>query len=110
MTRRGKIAQLPRHIRDELNQRLDNGEKGARLLEWLNGLPEVKQVIEREFAGHPINKVNLSDWKKGGFADWQSRQETHALVEDLRANAKDFGEAPTAELIESLATVLTAHF
>lgn len=110
MTRRGKIARLPRIIRDELNQRLDNGERGARLLEWLNNLPEVKQVIEREFAGRPINKVNLSDWKKGGFADWQSRQEVHAMVENLCANAKEYGEVSPDELIESLTTVLTAHF
>lgn len=47
MTRNGKIARLPREIREELNRRLDDGEQGVRLVEWLNGLPEVKRI-----AGH----------------------------------------------------------
>ncbi len=38
----GKIARLPRNVRDELNHSIDNGETGVRLVEWLNGLPEVQ--------------------------------------------------------------------
>ena len=41
MTRNGKIARLPRALRDELNRRLDDGEPGNRLVEWLNAQPEV---------------------------------------------------------------------
>ena len=33
MARRGKIAQLTRNVRDELNERLENGESGKELLE-----------------------------------------------------------------------------
>ncbi len=40
-TRIGKIAGLPRAVRDPLNQRLHDVEPGHRLLEWLNALPEV---------------------------------------------------------------------
>jgi hypothetical protein len=36
MTRNGKIVRLPRSIREELNRRLDNGEQGKALVEWLN--------------------------------------------------------------------------
>ena len=35
MTRNGKIARLPREIRDELNRRLDDGGQGKDLVEWL---------------------------------------------------------------------------
>lgn len=49
MTRNGKIARLPRQIRDELNQRIEDGEPGVRLIEWLNGLPEVTQVMNLAF-------------------------------------------------------------
>jgi len=49
MGRIGKIARLARKTRDELNVRLDNGESGVPLIKWLNGLPEVKQVLEAEF-------------------------------------------------------------
>ena len=38
MTRKSKIARLPRSIRDGLNCRLDNGQPGLRLVEWLNSL------------------------------------------------------------------------
>ena len=34
MTRNGKIARLPRDIRNQLNQRIADGEPGVRLVEW----------------------------------------------------------------------------
>ena len=45
MTRLGKIARLSREIRDELNVRLQNGEVGRKLVEWLNGLPAAQAVL-----------------------------------------------------------------
>src|SRR5579871_4636634 len=81
MTRRGKIARLPQAIREELNQRLENGEQGGRLLEWLNGLPEVKKVLEVDFEGQPISDANLSAWRNGGFVDWQALQRAEAMME-----------------------------
>jgi len=36
MTRNGKIARLPRAIRDSLNQRLHDGETGRHLVRWLS--------------------------------------------------------------------------
>ena len=33
--RNGKIARVPREIRNQLNQRLDHGESGETLLPWL---------------------------------------------------------------------------
>ncbi|HTB83363.1 MAG TPA: hypothetical protein VK742_06890, partial [Candidatus Sulfotelmatobacter sp.] len=70
MIRNGKIARLPRAIRDELNSRLDRGEQGGSLLAWLNGLPPVAQVLAREFGGVAISKQNLCEWRAGGFAEW----------------------------------------
>ena len=49
MTRNGKIARLPRAIRDELNRRLDDGEPGVQLVNWLNGVPEVRDILRNEF-------------------------------------------------------------
>jgi hypothetical protein len=45
MTRNGKIARLPAAIREELNQRLLEGEQGKPLVAWLNGLPKVKESL-----------------------------------------------------------------
>jgi hypothetical protein len=67
MTRTGKIARLPRHIRDQLNRHLDDGEPGNRLVEWLNSLDEVKDMLHEDFGGRPVSEQNLSDWKQGGI-------------------------------------------
>ena len=92
MTRKGKIARLPRAIRDELNRRLDDGEQGVRLVEWLNGLPEVKKVLESDFEGRAITEDNLAEWKNGGFLDWQAQQETLSLVRELRRTERNWRE------------------
>jgi len=75
ITRTGKIARLPRDIRQELNSRLDNGEPGKDLVVWLNALDPVKAALSRYFDGRPINEQNLSAWKLGGFREWQRRKE-----------------------------------
>jgi hypothetical protein len=31
-----------------------------------------------------VNEVNLSDWKKGGYRDWQLRQDALEFVEELQ--------------------------
>src|SRR5271170_4991656 len=73
-SRVGKIARLPLAIRQELNQRLENGERGKDLILWLNGLPEVQAVLAAQFGGQPIMPANLSAWNKGGYKDWQEQQ------------------------------------
>jgi len=44
-TRRGKIAKLPRDVREQLNRKLAGGAEGDALLDWLNGLPETRAVL-----------------------------------------------------------------
>ena len=68
--RPGKIAHLPRELRNELNRRLRNGEKGSHLIDRLNRLPAVQSILARDFGGRPINAVNLTQWKKRGYRDW----------------------------------------
>ena len=65
MTRRGKIARLPRAVREELNRRLLNGETGARLVAWLNGHPETKRVLAEgaPAAQHPATPCNPLTWR-----------------------------------------------
>jgi hypothetical protein len=59
---KGKIGRLPKAIQEQVNRRLDNGEKGWPLVAWLNSLPEVSAVMAAEFAGQPIREQNLSRW------------------------------------------------
>jgi hypothetical protein len=70
MTRTGKIARLPREIREQLNRRLQDGEPGKKLVEWLNSLPEVKAALNTQFGGRRVSEQNLSEWKAGGYRDW----------------------------------------
>jgi len=103
MSRTGKIARLPRELREQVNSRLDNGEPAVRLVEWLNGLPEVRQVLQTHFDGSPVTQENLSRWKTGGFRDWESRQA-------MLAQARALAVAADGRLTDHLATVLATRY
>ena len=89
MTHVGKIARLPLHIRNQLNQRLQDGEEGGAILKWLNDLPPVRELIQLKFNGRRINKQNLSAWRLGGFREWQRLQESHAFMHRLVERSDD---------------------
>jgi hypothetical protein len=89
MARTGKIARLPRPVRDELNRRLEHNLPGRELADWLNSLPEVKEVLAARFQGKPISEQNLSEWRQGGFAEWETRQD---LLEETGDSAQDAAE------------------
>jgi hypothetical protein len=109
MARTGKIAQLPRHIRNELNTRLDNGEPGPQILEWLNGLEEVVGVLDDFFDGKPINENNLSAWRQGGFLDWKRHQQPCDWVRTLSERADQLSEEaglmPLSDRVSSVASL-----
>ncbi|MEP6669132.1 MAG: hypothetical protein ABJF10_08270 [Chthoniobacter sp.] len=79
----GKIARLPKPIREEINRRLEKGATAKSLVPWLNDLPEVQTLVQAEFDGHPVSEHNLSQWKNGGYQDWLRYQEALVLAEYL---------------------------
>ena len=104
MTRLGKIARLSREIREELNVRLQNGEVGRKLVEWLNGLPAAQAVLAENFGGRAISTQNLSEWKQGGYEDWVRHQENCAYAAMLTEMSSDLEEeAGETRLEERLA-------
>jgi len=110
MKRTGKIARLPHQLRDQLNQRLHNGEPGVDLIKWLNALPEVQALLAEHFNGVPISPQNLSEWNNGGFLDWLTTQE---LLEDAREFAANTTELPgftDGHLADCLAHAITARY
>ncbi len=114
MSRTGKIARLPRKIREQLNHRLQDGEGGLELVSWLNGLPEVKEVLAERFGARPINEVNLTEWRQGGFVDWERHEEALALVGNVAERSRDLeaeaeGEAIADRLAALLATELALY-
>jgi len=84
MTRRGKIARLPNHIREQINSRLHDGEDGKSILAWLNALPEAQTLLANLFHGRPVSHGNLSDWRLGGYRDWLIRQDALKFAADLQ--------------------------
>ena len=110
MTRNGKIARLPREIREQLNRRLHDGEAGVRLVEWLNANEQVRQVLAQDFGGREISEQNLSEWKQGGYPDWLARQEALAQVRELGEDAIELATATNGALADHLAVVLTARY
>ncbi len=109
-THNGKIARLPQVIREQLNRRLDDGELGGGLLEWLNALPAVQAVLAAEFGGSRINAQNLSNWRRGGYQHWLKQQERRNLVRELTENARELTEdADGVEISHHLSAVLVAE-
>ena len=110
MTRNGKIARLPRDVREQLNRRLANGESGVRLVEWLNSLPDSQRVLATDFSGREISEQNLSEWKQGGYRDWEARQETIWQARELAFDAIEISEAAEGSLADHLAMTLIARY
>jgi len=107
-TGNGKIANLPAEIREQLNYRLNDGEPGNELVEWLNAKPEVMKVINDLFDGRPISEQNLSQWRTHGYRVWHAHRtivdETHALSDNSE------GIAETGIDCEKLLLALTASY
>ena len=61
--RTGKVALLPKTIRDKINVMLEDGVPYDSIIENLNA-PGAPPLL------HPINKHHLSEWKDGGYQDW----------------------------------------
>src|SRR5215213_5618943 len=110
LTRNGKIARLPKSVRDELNRRLSEGERGTELVAWLNSVPEVQRIIAEQFGGKPMRAQNLSEWKHGGYQEWRNKQEAMELVRQLPAGERELKGANGEPFNEILATWLTAHY
>jgi hypothetical protein len=106
--RTGKIARLPLAIRQQLNQRLQNGESGKALIPWLNGLPEVQAVLAAQFNGQPILQNNLSRWKTGGYVRWEAEQTAQEAAARLVEQATGLQEAVKAGLADHMTLVLIA--
>lgn len=114
MPQSGKIARFPASIREELNQRLFNGEKGPCLTLWLNSLPEVQAILNAEFAGQPVSRSNLSNWRLTGYKSWklmlETRQATAFLLREMpempeterRALSKRMGSIFIGDLLMQL--------
>ena len=110
MNRTSKITRLPETLREELNQRLRNGEPAHIILPWLNKLPEVIALVEEHYGGNLISPQNLSDWNLGGYREWLTRQEMRESSKDFAAEAAHLGTAAGGSLLQPLTTAIHARY
>jgi hypothetical protein len=108
-TRNGKIAQLPKPIRDDLNHRLENGKQSPELLKWLNSLPETKDLLAQKFDNQPITPSNISDWRHGGFQDWRADQIREARIQRICETGGSLEKAEAGDLFENFARITIAE-
>jgi len=109
-TRNGKIARLPKEIREQLNHRLENAWPAAKLVKWLNELPQVKEVLREQFGGRAITDQNISQWRDGGYADWLRHQGTQDQIRWVVERSEDVDHVEGNEhLCERLARVAAAE-
>lgn len=76
---RSKIGRLPFALRNELNERIRDGEVGTKLVAWLNSTKEFKAVQKAEKC-EPINAQNLTEWRGAGYKAWLADQDKSAWL------------------------------
>ena len=111
-TRTSKIARLPKALRHQLSQRIEDGQPGTDLVQWLNNLPEVRKITADQFNGSLISEQNLSDWKSSGHQDWLRRQEAREAALQLLTSAEDLDLEDTGQqrrLLDNFAAVLAVE-
>jgi len=107
--RNGKIARLPKSIRDQLGTQIEDGWSGQKSVTWLNEQPDVQPVLQEYFNGRHITEQNLSEWKAGGHQEWLRRQEAIDLVRSLKEHARDLEDAADQESISDRLGILLAE-
>ncbi|HWB05973.1 MAG TPA: hypothetical protein VG796_23325 [Verrucomicrobiales bacterium] len=105
----GKIARLPRVLREELNRRLERNVPARLLVEWLNALPEVQEILTNFFNSNPINEQNICNWRRSGFAEWQTRQDFLEHLREFTADAAEI-DAAAPSMADHAANLLSIHF
>jgi hypothetical protein len=106
----GKISSLPSDIQEQLNQRLLNGEPASKLLPWLNGLPQTRDVLKEQFNSAPITKQNLSEYRNHGFRDWLDRQQALDFASTLTSGDAQLQKLLPADLADKLARWVSLRY
>jgi len=101
----GKIQTCPMAIRAELNRRLLDGQTGAEVLPWLNGLREVNDICCKRFGGVPVSDKNLSDYRTNAYQKWLKQRATMERQKELNAYALDLVRSSGTNLSSAAAAM-----
>ena len=110
MSRVGKIARLPEHIREQINLRLQDGEEGRKIIDWLNAIDEVKSVLSEGFDNCEITDGNLCQWKQGGYRDWEAQQSALDEARRVMSEGLELAETGKKALADNLAVWMLGRY
>ena len=99
--RNGKIARLPKKLRDLVNELLSDGVTYAQIVQRLNESidpPLPYQVAEK----------NISNWQDGGYQDWLQHQDRMELLASKLDFALDLARNRQPEKLQELSLQLAA--
>jgi len=108
MARQGKFARLPHALREEVNQRILNGESAGTVLAWLNADPGAVKVWDEYFEGAGATPQNLSEWRLGGYKEWRAEREKVENTKSLASYAAEIAAAGGG-LSAGLQAILAGH-
>jgi len=75
--RNGKIARLPKAIRDHINQMIEDGVPYRAIIDRLKDSGTPPPIA--------ISEMNLSNWRQGGYQDWRRQQQKNEVQKRLSA-------------------------
>jgi len=107
--RTGKIARLPRAVRETLNEGLRDGRPCAEILPWLNALPEARQALRQHGDGAAITQENISRWYHGGYAAWLEHEQNKEAIALMAAACRNIDEEERTALTSQIALSVTAR-
>lgn len=97
--RKGKIAALPKAVREELCERLLDGQLAPEILPWVNGLPDIRARLAERWPDLPeITDGNVSEWRSGGYRDWLQDRKVMEMAQLCDRMADAAGQPPESLL------------
>src|SRR5258708_10335464 len=100
----GKIAKLPKVLRDLINSMLDDGAPYGVIIEKL------QQSTDPPLP-YPISEMNLSRWFETGYQDHLAQEERLAYVRLNREAAREMVAGDdTATLPEATLQIIASHY
>lgn len=113
MARKGKIARLPDAIREMINERIRDGIPFEVIAGEINARPEVTEALQPHFKNPTIMVGNLSEWKLGGFQEWQAEKTkakaAQTPTERILGATQNFIDVAQGRLSDRIALLFASH-
>ena len=100
----GKIAQLPRKLREELNGRLRETEDDAATADWLNSLGETKSQTM------PISEDQVTEWRSTGYREWLAGQKALESLAEMVAEGGEWKTRLGGSITDAVADWLAPQY